>query len=261
MEDTYSLFRRDPHLKIFYFIGRLNPPHEGHIRALIQMIERANAENSVALILIGSGPKGERTMDNPVTFETKCEFLNYIIPPHLNYSLRPLKNPISDVEQWFHNVLTHIESPTQVSFIRFAGDKGDNATKFKHVDSHFKLLHSKAESTTVALPPVMASASKEMSATIVRKDAYKALLKAGPEGGYHIFREIYGGFYKEFTGQIYREIIEVVQELSPADIASYIETTKLPKKSKSKTASASKSSKPKTRKKRSSSSSSGSNTE
>jgi len=40
------------------------------------MIERANAESSIPLILIGSGPKGERTMDNPVTFDTKCEFLN-----------------------------------------------------------------------------------------------------------------------------------------------------------------------------------------
>ena len=235
MEDIYSLFRRDPHLKIFYFIGRLNPPHEGHIDALMQMIERANAENSVALILIGSGPKGIRTMDNPVTFETKCEFLKYIIPPHLKYAIRPLKNPIADVEQWFHNVLTHIESPTRVSFIRFAGDKGDNATKFKHVDIRFESLHPKAESLTVALPPVMATFSKEMSATIVRKDAYNALIKAGPEGGYHIFREKYGGFYKEFTGQIYREIIEVVQELSSENIVGYIDTTKLPKKSRTMT--------------------------
>lgn len=230
MEDIYSLFRRDPHLKIFYFIGRLNPPHEGHVRSLIQMIERANAENAVALILIGSGPKGIRTMDNPVTFETKCEFLKYIIPAHLKYTLRPLKNPMADVEQWFHNVLTHIESPLRVSFIRFAGDKGDNATKFKHMDTHFESLHPKSESLTIALPPIMATATKEMSATIVRKDAYKALLKAGPEGGYHIFRELYGGFYREFTGQIYREIIEIVQTLSPADINEYIETTKLPKK-------------------------------
>ena len=234
MEDIYSLFRRDPHLKIFYFIGRLNPPHEGHIRALIQMIERANAESSVALILIGSGPKGERTMDNPVTFETKCEFLKYIIPPHLKYSIRPLKNPMLDVEQWFHNVMTHIELPTRVSFIRFAGDKGDNATKFKHMDKHFESLYTKSESHTIALPPIMVSASKEMSATIVRKDAYKSLLKGGPEEGYHIFRGIYGEFYREFTGQIYREIIEIVQSINPSDIAEYIETSTLPKKKQSK---------------------------
>ena len=192
-------------------------------------------------------------MDNPVTFETKCEFLKYIIPSHLKYTIRPLKNPIADVEQWYHNVLTHIESPLRVSFIRFAGDKGDNATKFKHMDTRFETLHSKAESLTIALPPVMASASKEMSATIVRKDAYNSLIKAGPEGGYHIFREKYGSFYREFTGQIYREIIEVVQDLQPEDIMGYIETTKLPKKSKS--ASKSKQSKPKTHKKKASNSS------
>ena len=107
----------------------------------------------------------------------------------------------------------------------------------------------------------MASSSKEMSATIVRKDAYKALITAGPEGGYTIFREKYGWFYREFTGQIYREIIEVVQDLSPADIAGYIETTKLPKKSKSKTASTPKPTKPKTRKKKGAVESSSSNSE
>jgi hypothetical protein len=250
MEDTYSLFRRSPHLKIFYFIGRLNPPHEGHISALIQMIERANAESSIPLILIGSGPKGERTMDNPVTFDTKCEFLKYIIPSSLKFAIRPLKNPMADVEQWYHNVLTHIETPSQVSFIRFAGDKGDNATKFAHMDKRFSGLHNNADSSTVALPPVMASASKEMSATIVRKTAYSALLEGGPEGGYEVFRARLGGFYKEFTGQIYREIIEVVQGISPQDIQTYIDTTKLPKKARAKTGKAKSKSKSKTSKNR-----------
>jgi nicotinamide mononucleotide adenylyltransferase len=261
MEDQYALFKRSYHLKIYYFIGRLNPPHEGHIRALIQMIEEANSNGSVALILIGSGPKGLRTMDNPVTFETKKEFLRYIIPPELKYVVRHLTNPMGDVEQWYHNVLAHIEEPSKVSFIRFAGDKGDNATKFKHLDNRFQTLHTQAESVTIPIPPVMASANKEMSATIVRKTAYKCLLMEhqGKGDGFSMFREEYGSFYKAFCEQIYREIIEVVQEVSPSNVERYIETTKLPKKAKTKKATKSKSSSKSKSKRPNASSSSDSN--
>ena len=40
--------------KLFYFIGRLNPPHNGHIAALKKLVHMANKENSVPLILLGS---------------------------------------------------------------------------------------------------------------------------------------------------------------------------------------------------------------
>lgn len=249
MEDPYSLFKSNPHLKIYYFIGRLNPPHEGHIMALIQMIETANADGSVPLILIGSGPKGLRTMDNPVTFETKTEFLKYILPSHLKYAVRPLKNPLEEVTSWYHDVLPHVNEPRQVSFIRFAGDKGDNATKFKHLDERFAQLHPVANSITVPIQPVMATVSKEMSATIVRKTAYSCLLNQmkGLGDGLDMFRQQYGKFYGEFCAHIYREILEVVEGLNPQDIQSYIDTSKLPKNktSKSKKSKASKSKKSK----------------
>ena len=203
------------------------------------MIEIANADNSIPLILIGSGPKGERTMDNPVTFETKCEFLKYIIPAHYKFVIRPFKNTGEDVTQWFRNILTHIEEPTQVSFIRFAGDKGDNVTKFDRFDDYFRTLHPRADARTVAVPSLM-------SATIVRKTAYECLLRSGHTDGYQLFREKYGEFYKEFTGQIYSEIIEVTAGLSPEDIQRYIETTKLPKKAST----SKKASKPKSKSKK-----------
>ena len=174
MEDPYALFRGSPHLKIYFFIGRLNPPHEGHISSLMQMIEEANSNGSVALILIGSGPRGERTLDNPVTFETKEQFIKYIIPEsRYKYAIRQLRSPIADVDQWFHHVLTHIPPPSKVSFIRFAGDKGDNVTKFQFMDKGFMKLHNNVESTTSAIQPVLSSAGhKPMSATIVRQTAY-----------------------------------------------------------------------------------------
>jgi hypothetical protein len=234
--DPYYLFKQSTSLNIFYFIGRLNPPHPGHIHSLIQMIETANANNSVALILLGSGPKGERTLDNPVPFETKQEFLKFILPAHLQYNIRRLTNPSADVTQWYENVLAHIKYPAQVEFIRFAGDKGDNATKFgSYMDDHFRSLHVRSESTTVAIPPVMSGAT-EMSATIVRRDAYTAYVNGKDQGrdGYALFRAQYFGFYRDFCEQMYREIVEPALDLTREEIIAYVQTKKLPKKSGSK---------------------------
>ena len=52
------------------------------------MIERANAESSIPLILIGSGPKGERTMKDPITFKLKKDFLLYKLPKGLMFEIR-----------------------------------------------------------------------------------------------------------------------------------------------------------------------------
>jgi hypothetical protein len=235
MEDLFGLFKKSPELKIYYFIGRLNPPHPGHIEALIQMIQMANADNSVALIILGSGPKRERTMDNPIPYETKEAFLRYILPRGLKYFIMQMTTGLADVEQWYQSVLSHIKPPTCVDFIRFAGDKGNNATKLKYMDDHLsKKPHCK--SGTVAIPPVMANASTEMSATTVRKTAYKAHLDELQKGidGYNVFRAKYGGFYKEFTRNVYNDIIMPALEASPDNIERYLTTTKLPSKSKSK---------------------------
>ena len=62
-----------------------------------------------------------------------------------------------------------------------------------------------------------------------------------------MFRARLERFYKVFTGQIYREIIEVVQGVSPEDIQHYIDTTKLPKKPRAKTGKAKAKSKPKSK--------------
>ena len=233
--DPYFLFKQSRTLNIFYFIGRLNPPHLGHIHALTQMIETANAHNSVALILLGSGPKGERTLENPVPFETKEEFLKFILPPHLQYTIRRLTNPSADVTQWYENVLSHIEYPSQVEFVRFAGDKGNNATKFLSLDDYFRSLHVRSKSTTVAIPPVM-SASTEMSATIVRRDAYTAYVNGKDQGrdGYPLFRDQYYDFYDKFCEQIYREIVEPATNLSREEIIAYIQDKTMPKKGKGK---------------------------
>lgn len=263
MEDLYGLFKRSPELKVYYFIGRLNPPHQGHIAALIQMIERANADNSVALIILGSGPKRERTMDNPIPYETKEAFLRYILPRGLRYEIRQMTTGLADVELWYQSILSHIKPPSCVEFIRFAGDKGDNATKLTYMDTHLGKL-PRCKAFTVPIPPVMANAETEMSATTVRKFAYRAHLnemlgitnEKGANGkdtneksshkkglnGFAAFNAEYHKFYKEFTRNIYNDIIMPILEFSPEKIEEYITPTKpktkkngtKPKRSKSK---------------------------
>jgi hypothetical protein len=214
-------------LKIYYFIGRLNPPHIGHIKALEKMIETANADGSTPLILLGSGPGGERTMDNPVPFETKEQFLRHILP-HLSFTVRNMKNPFHDVPQWYSDVLTHVSPPESVQFIRFAGDKGENATKFSSLEKGLEKLGANITAGTVAIPPVVSNSAEEMSATIVRQHAYRCYL-SDKGGGFREFEARFGHFYGEFTGQIYKDILYPVLELSDEEIVSYVETKKLPK--------------------------------
>ena len=248
MEDLYGLFKRSPELKIYYFIGRLNPPHHGHISALTQMIEKANTDNSVALIILGSGPKRERTMDNPIPYETKEAFLRYILPPELKFEIRQMTTGLADVELWYQSILSHIKPPSCVEFIRFAGDKGDNATKLQYMDTHLGKL-PRCKAFTFPIPAVMENANTEMSATAVRKFAYKAHLNEMLSGanskdanGFAAFESEYGKFYKGFTRNIYNDIIYPVLESSPEKIEAYIMPTKTktkkngtkPKRSKSK---------------------------
>jgi hypothetical protein len=82
----------------------------------------------------------------------------------------------------------------------------------------------------------MADASTEMSATTVRKFAYKSHLDELRKGknGFAAFEAKYGGFYKEFTRNIYTDILFPVLQSSPEDIETYLTSSKMPSKSKTK---------------------------
>ena len=96
-------------MKICYFIGRLNPPHEGHISTLIKMITDANKNGAIALILLGSGPKGERTMKDPITFKLKKDFLQYKLPKELHFEIREMTAPVKDVTSWYQENLQKLK--------------------------------------------------------------------------------------------------------------------------------------------------------
>jgi hypothetical protein len=189
-------------------------------------------------------------MDNPIPFETKEAFLRYILPRGLKYEIRQMTTGLADVELWYQSILSHIAPPSCVEFIRFAGDKGDNATKLKYMDTHLAKL-PKCSARTFPIPPVMADAETEMSATTVRKFAYRAHLNemlgitngksANGKGahkkglnGFAAFDAKYGGFYKEFARNIYSDILFPVLEATPEDIERYLTSSKMPSKSKTK---------------------------
>lgn len=67
---------KDRQAKYYYFIGRLNPPHEGHVAALLNVITNALEDGGKAIILLGSGPNGGmRTSKDPLGFDLKKEFI------------------------------------------------------------------------------------------------------------------------------------------------------------------------------------------
>ena len=67
----------DNGINIYFFIGRTNPPHLGHINVLIETIRLSgiSPHKYPALFLLGDGPGGIRTRDNPVEHELKERFI------------------------------------------------------------------------------------------------------------------------------------------------------------------------------------------
>jgi hypothetical protein len=152
-------------------------------------------------------------MDNPVPFETKEQFIRHMLRG-LTFTVRSMKNAYQDVPQWYSDVLTHVPPPSSVEFIRFAGDKGENASKFSSLERGLEKLGANITAGTVAIPPVESNGAEEMSATIVRQHAYRCYL-SDKEEGFRGFEERFGHFYGEFTGQIYKDILYPVLEKLP----------------------------------------------
>lgn len=220
-------------LTIYFFIGRMNPPHAGHEAALRQLMELAMGERSIPLILAGSGPNGgERTLDNPLTFVTKQRVLKYRLSGSL-CEIREKTNPIGDVLNWMDEVMRNT-GQTQVVFKLVTGDKGENATKLSGIltaivkSAQKKGIQATGES--VAIKAISVD-GEEMSATKVRKDALKALVTG--DGSFHAK---YSGYYGPHTENVFGEIAQIATAMSQPQVMAYIATGELPKsKSKSKT--------------------------
>ena len=235
--------------KLFYFIGRLNPPHNGHIAALQALIKLAKESNSnsIPLILLGSGPTqkngDKRTMDNPISFETKKQFikskLNLLGVEETDYIIQEMTNPASDVSKYVSTQLGVGDSSDleNIEIKHIAGGKDDDATKLSFVLKSAENTASRlAPNATVtasveAIEPEITDTGSAMSATKVRKDAYKTIINGK---GFEEWNTKYGQFYGPMAQTIYDEILYPItkSEVIPEQIQDYIKNGTLPSNSK-----------------------------
>jgi len=238
---------------LFYFIGRLNPPHNGHIHALQHLVTNAKSKGSTALILLGSGPTqkdsaSRRTMDDPITYELKKEFIVSMLPhgkEGVDYVIQEMTSPFKDVPRYISSTLKNVKFDANIETVHIthlAGGKDDDAIKLKSVLDFGKTIASQNFPSAavfgevdVAGPPPSepGEARKYMSATNVRKATY---ISSSYENNWP---DRYKIFYGPFAERIYNEIKFPLNELPLIErddaVENYIKYDKLPKKIKVKT--------------------------
>jgi nicotinamide mononucleotide adenylyltransferase len=217
--------------KFFYFIGRLNPPHNGHIKALEQLVRMANNQGSIPLILLGSGPRGERTMDNPITFETKEAFIRSVLQGE--YIIKKMDNPAKNVSDYIREGLEEsgdtLQNIDEITIKHIAGGKDEDATKLSFaLKSAEKTARELVPGATIeagveTIDAASTDSGEAMSATKVRKDAYRTVLDGS---GFDGWPEQYKQFYGPNAEQIYNEILFPLNSMSNEErttvISNYI---------------------------------------
>lgn len=186
--------------KYFYFVGRANPPHDGHIEGLLSLCLHAIENGGTAIILLGSGPNnGARTPKDPLDFDLKSSFIKDKLKDRLNdkgYSheqidawftdgtiqIQEMGKPVDQIrnvmrEDLNKKVLSELEA------IRLSGakDGGEDLNKLKWMekalaagifDSEGNLIPIRA--TVIPVPAVQIEGeSTPMSATIIRNIIYE----------------------------------------------------------------------------------------
>ena len=239
----------------FYFIGRLNPPHDGHIFALKELVSKAMLKGSKALILLGSGPKqgdgDKRTFENPIPFELKKEFIEQQLlsigaNEGTNYLIQEMSTPHGDLARYIGDSLKNknVSDIKEIKINHFAGGKDEDATKLKSILDYAEKVATKenpeasiSANVVVIEPKQNESGLSPMSATQVRKDAFKTYLDGT---GYKGWSQQYKDFYDPIGQEIYEEILYPIYKLRRNGLKEeeiqkltreYIVSGKLPKTS------------------------------
>lgn len=207
--------------KFFYFIGRLNPPHNGHLKALETLVSMANKVGSTPLILLGSGPGSERTMDNPISFDFKEHFIRRVLNeklPNSTFTIKKMTNPARDVSEYIKEGLgENLDNIKNIEIKHIAGGKDEDTSKLlfalKSAEKTARETASGAEIITEVQPiaPATIEGDTAMSATKVRKDAYQSVLDGS---GFDSWNEKYGVFYGEDAREMYRQILYPLESKS-----------------------------------------------
>jgi nicotinamide mononucleotide adenylyltransferase len=227
-------------IKFYYFIGRCNPPHKGHIAALIELCRLAHDSGVPALILLGSGPAGERlSFSNPLTFEEKSKFILEKLK-HAGYVevddfiFQEMKSPYIDVPDFVFTGLGKMDTFKRVEVMQLAGDKGDDTTKLagvlKAVEKKIApIIEKSGASFSGEVNPFAASASEQegvaMSATEVRKKALSSYSDANfdIETGFSSWPE---EFQRYYGINMYKAIVSPATELLEDKSPEYVKYVK-----------------------------------
>jgi nicotinamide mononucleotide adenylyltransferase len=206
----------------YYFIGRLNPPHEGHIEALLNVISNAIDNGGIAIILLGSGPNGgERTSKDPLDFEIKRNFVIDKLKDKLKYKYLGLdidemfvngRIQISEMGKTTEQIRSVIKDDIsnqlfeELEAIRISGDKdgGEDLKKLAWIekalgsgiiDRNGNIIPLTAR---VMAQPAIESESKgePMSATIIRKIVYDMDPFINYEDRLEVFKDKTRRFYE-----------------------------------------------------------------
>ena len=206
------------------FIGRTNPPHDGHIMAIQTVIlEALSKEGGSALILLGSGPGKISNAQNPIPFQLKrlfiiCKLINsdrgFISDLFINGKINILEmdKPVAQTTRVFSEQV----SPEQVSpdimhlgNILFVGNKDGDAEKL----TFYKIgvgkgvtvdgIYYPIKTSIMPIDPITTGAGEPMSATKVREFVKNQRLEE--------FRVAFGGLYNIFP------LIDFLQQFLPEE--------------------------------------------
>jgi nicotinamide mononucleotide adenylyltransferase len=242
-DNTYEIERKG---KYYYFIGRLNPPHEGHIEALLNVISNAIDNGGIAIILLGSGPNGgERTSKDPLNFEIKRNFVIDKLKDKLKY-----KYPGLDIDEMFENgriqisemgkTTEQIRSVIQndignqlfeeLEAIRISGDKdgGEDLKKLAWIEKALSAGIIGKDGNIIPLTarviaqPAVQSESKgePMSATIIRKIVYDMDPFTNYENRLQAFKDNTHGFYETRALDHTKSIFDAIDMYHPGKVIS-----------------------------------------
>jgi nicotinamide mononucleotide adenylyltransferase len=209
----------DQNSKYYYFIGRLNPPHDGHIEALLNVIQMAIPNNGKAIILLGSGPnQGARTPKDPLDFDLKSKFVidklkdrlkeiyeeayvEQLFLPNGKVEIMEMGRPVNQIQEAIQrDIEEKREKREKINFIsnliseifayRISGDKegGEDLKKLEWIENGLKKAGIKNRdgssiiiTTGVIAQPAVIKEGTEMSATIIRNIIYDNSFPKLPE--------------------------------------------------------------------------------
>jgi hypothetical protein len=252
-DNTYEIERKGLY---YYFIGRLNPPHEGHIEALLNVISNAIDNGGIAIILLGSGPNGgERTSKDPLNFEIKRNFVIDKLKDKLKYKYPGLdidemfvdgRIQISEMGKTTEQIRSVIQRDIsnqlfeQLEAIRVSGDKdgGEDLKKLAWIEKALSagIIDSNGNVIPLTARVIAQSAvqsenkGEPMSATIIRKIVYDMDPFIKYEDRLEVFKDKTHEFYETRALDHTKSIFDAIDAYHPGKAISGSDKTAIKSK-------------------------------